>query len=86
MTCRKEKAVAIQPAWGARLIAENLAKKHGADFCAAERETQVTGGAGVNGIHGESTGLIGGGGKNGSIHMRNQESRDGREKSKVDKW
>jgi hypothetical protein len=86
VTCREEKTVAIQPAWSAGLIAENLAEKHGTDFCTAERETQVTGGAGVNGIHGKSTGLIGGGGKNSSIHMRNQESRDLREKSKVDKW
>jgi hypothetical protein len=86
VTCREEKTVAIQPAWSAGLIAENFAEKHGTNLCATEWKPQVTGGAGVNGIHGKTTGLIGGGRKYVGIHKRETKTRDGRKKSQLDKW
>ena len=45
-----------------------FAEEHRTDFGAAERQAQVAGIAGVDGIHGEATGFIGGLGKQGCVH------------------
>ena len=74
MASGEKKAVAIQPTRGGGSEAHGFAEKDGADFRAAERQTEVAGGTGVDGIHGESTGLIGGGRKNIGIHKRISES------------
>ena len=37
-----------------------MAEKDGADLGAAERQAEVAGGAGVDGVHGEAAGLVGG--------------------------
>lgn len=68
VTCREQKAVAIEPAWCRGTVGHGFTKQNSADLCASEWQTEVARGAGVNGIHGESTGLIGGGSENGSIH------------------
>jgi hypothetical protein len=48
-------------------VPERLAEERRADLRAAERESKVAGGAGMDGIHGEAAGFIGGTGECGEI-------------------
>jgi len=50
------------------VVGEGLPEENGTDFCTTEGEAEVTGVAGVNGVHGEATGFIGGAGESGNIH------------------
>ena len=56
----ENEAVAVEPLRGIRVVAHGLAEQHGTDFGAAERQAEVAGVTGVDGIHGEATGFIGG--------------------------
>jgi hypothetical protein len=67
MTGGEDKAVAIQPAGVFGVVGERIAKKDGADVRAAERQTEVSRGACMNGVDGEPARLVGGFGKEGCI-------------------
>ena len=64
----EDETVAVQPFRRVRAVAHRFAEEHGTDFGAAERQAEVAGIAGVDGIHGEATGFVGGLGKQGGIH------------------
>ena len=49
-------------------IAQRFAEEHGADFRAAERQAEMAGVTGVDGVHGEATGFVGGLSKQGRVH------------------
>ena len=55
---REDEAVAVEPARFVRIVLEGVAVKHGADFRAAERQAEVAGVGGVNGVHAETARLI----------------------------
>jgi hypothetical protein len=74
MASGEKKAVAIQPTRRGGREAHGFAEKDGTDFRAAEGKAEVARGTGVNRIHSESTGLIGGGRENSGIHKRISES------------
>ncbi len=74
MTGGENKPVAIQPTRRGGREAHGFAEKDGTNFRAAEGQAEVAGGTGVNRIHSESTGLIGGGRENCGIHKRISES------------
>ena len=56
----EDEAVTVEPARALGVVDEGVAEKDGADLGGAERETEVTGGAGVDGVDGEAAGLVGG--------------------------
>ena len=62
VACGKDEAVAVEPAGGVRVEIHAFAEKDGTDFGAAERQAEVAGIAGVDGVHGETAGLGCGGG------------------------
>ena len=68
MACGEDKTIAVQPFWIGGVALEGFAEKDGTDFCGAERESEVAGVALVDGIHGETTGFIGGLGEEGFVH------------------
>ena len=68
MAGRKNEAVAIEPLRRIRVAAQDLAKQHRANLRAAQRQTEMARGTGMDGINGETAGLVGGLGKQGGIH------------------
>jgi hypothetical protein len=68
MTGAENEAVAVEPAAVGRVALEGFAKQDGPDFGGPEREPEVTGRALVDGVHGETTGFIGGFGEDGVVH------------------
>jgi len=54
---REHKAIAVQPAGLVRIMHQGMAIEHGADFRAPEGQTEVTGGAFMNGIDSKATSL-----------------------------
>ena len=71
MTCGEDETVAVEPLGGFWIETQAAGTvEHGSDFGAAKRQAKVTGRAGVDGVHGEATSLIGGLRKNFSIHSR----------------
>ena len=77
VTCRKDEAIAVEPLRRVGAVAQGLTEKHRADFRTSERQAKVTGIAGVHGIHGKSTGFIGGFGKNLGVHGFKNFTRQG---------
>jgi hypothetical protein len=65
----EDEAIAVQPFRIRRITLEAVAKQNGTDVCGAERQAEVTGGALVHRVHGESTGFVGGLGKEGGVHV-----------------
>ncbi len=59
MSGGENKTIAIEPAGFIGIVVENGTKEGGPDFGATERETQMTGTAGVNGVEGETARFIG---------------------------
>lgn len=72
MTSAKNEAIPVQPFWISGITLEAVAKQNGADICGTQRQTQVARGTFVHRIHGESTGFVGGLGKEGSVHWQNR--------------
>ena len=60
MTGGKDEAVAIEPLGLSRIALQRAAEENCADFSCAEGEAKVAGVALVDGVHGESTGFVGG--------------------------
>ena len=60
MSGGEHKPVSVQPPWFSWVVLEGLAKEYRTDFRAAKRQTQVAGGASVDGIHREAASFIGG--------------------------
>ena len=59
----QHEAVAIDPARPIRVVLQRVPIEHGADLRRTEWQAQVAGLAGVDGVHREASGLIGGLGK-----------------------
>ena len=68
MTGAENEAVAVEPAAVGRVALEGFTKEDRPDFGGPEREPEVTGRALVHGVHGETTGFIGGFGEDGVVH------------------
>jgi len=68
VTGAEDEAIAVEPMGIGGVVGEGLAEENGTDFCATEGETEVTGVAGMNGVHGEATGFVSGTGESGNIH------------------
>ena len=68
VTGGKNEAVAVEPLRRIRAVAQGLTEKHRTDLRTTKRQAEVTGIAGVHGIHGKSTGFVGGFEKNGGVH------------------
>jgi hypothetical protein len=69
MAGAEDEAVTIEPLGICGIALEGFAEKDGTDFGAAEGEAEVAGGALVHGIHGETTGFVGGLSEEGFIHV-----------------
>ena len=63
VTGGEDEAVAVEPARGVGVELHALAEEDGTDFGAAERESEVAGVTGMDGVHGEAAGFVGGVGK-----------------------
>ena len=57
---REHEAVAVEPLRRIRVVAHGFTEQHRADLGTAKRKAEVAGVTGVDGIHGEATGFIGG--------------------------
>ena len=68
VTGAQNEAVAVEPAAVGRVALEGFTKEDSPDFGSTEREPEVTGRALVDGVHGETTGFIGGFGEDGVVH------------------
>ena len=66
----EDEAVAVEPLRRVRVLAETAAVEDGADFRAAERQAEVAGVAGMDGVHGEAARLGRGLREDGGIHWR----------------
>ena len=67
---REHEAVAVQPLRRIRIVAHGLAEQHRTDLGAAKWKAEVAGVTGVDGIHGEATGFIGGLSERIRVHER----------------
>ena len=67
----EDEAVAIEPARFLGIVAKGMSEEDGTDVGAAEREAEVAGGAGVNGIHGEAAGFRCSSRESGQIKVHN---------------
>lgn len=59
MARREHKSVAIDPPRTLGVMLQGMAIEHCTNFSGTERQTEMARLGGMNGIHGESTGLIG---------------------------
>ena len=66
----EHETVAVQPLGRIRVKAHGFAEQHRADLGTAKREAEVAGVTGVDGIHGEATGFIGGLSERFRVHER----------------
>ncbi len=57
MTRGEDKPIAIQPAGFRRIVTQGVSKKDRAYLSATQRKPEMSGGTGVNGIHGEAAGF-----------------------------
>ena len=64
----QHKAVPVQPCGFVRMANQTFAEKHRPDLRRTEGQAEVAGVALMDSIHGETTGLISGGLKQGGIH------------------
>ena len=79
----KHEAVAIEPFGRIRIVAQRLAEQDGPDFRAAERQSEVTGGTGVDGIDGQPTGFVGGFGEGDCVHRNRRKRKVGQARRSV---
>jgi hypothetical protein len=70
MTGGEDEAVAVQPLGLGGVADEGFPKQHRPDIRRPEGQAKVAGVALVDGVHGETTGLIGSGLEQGSIHVQ----------------
>ena len=70
MTRRENEAVAVQPPGVSRVADEAFAKEHGPHVSGPEWQAQMAGIAFMDGVHGETTGLIGSGLEECGIHVQ----------------
>jgi hypothetical protein len=68
VTSAENEAVAIEPVAVGRVTLEGFAEEDCPDFGGPERKPEVTGRTLVDGVHGETTGFIGGFGEDGVVH------------------
>lgn len=68
MACAEDEAVAVEPFRISRIALERFAKEDGTDFSGTEGQAEVAGGALVHGVHGETTGFVGGLSEEGFVH------------------
>ena len=68
MACGEDETVAVEPTRRVRIVTQGFSEQHRADLGTAQRQAQVAGVAGMDGIHGEATGFIGGLSKQCRIH------------------
>lgn len=69
MASTEDEAIAIQPFRISRIALEAVTEKNSADIGCAKGQAEVTGGALMHRVHGESTGFVGGLGKEGGVHV-----------------
>ena len=67
MSRAQNEPISIQPLRIRGMVLQCMSVEHRANFCAPERQTQMSTGTGVNGIHGEATRFIGGAAQGGKI-------------------
>jgi hypothetical protein len=60
MTSGQHEAIAIDPARAIRIVLQGMPIEDGTDLRRAERQAEMAGLAGVDGVHREASGLIGG--------------------------
>jgi hypothetical protein len=82
----EDEAITIQPARFLGIETECVAEQHCADFSAAERQAKVAGRAGMNGVHGEASGFVGGTGESGEIKWHGGLWKMGREGARRAQW
>ena len=58
MARAQDEAVAVEPLRFRWVKLERVAEEDGPDFGAAERQTEVAGIAGMDGVHGEAAGFV----------------------------
>jgi hypothetical protein len=73
VTGGEDESVAIQPFRISWVALERFAKKDSANVGGTEWQAEVAGGTLVDGIHGETTGFIGGLGEEGFVHEQRRE-------------
>lgn len=70
VTCGQDETVAVQPLRLRRIALEGFTEEDGTDLSRAEGQAEVAGGALVHGVHGETTGFVGGLSEDGFVHER----------------